>query len=197
MKNVFVLSVFMTFSAGISRLAAQDLYIDVHHFGAGKVTYEAVAGAHLKDLATEKKYGVKFTQFWVDEKSGDVFCLSSAPDSQSIRKTHAEAHGLLQDHTVRVIGGTQAPLINENNFFLDVIEFGPGKINAQNVEAIHQKDVAVQEKYRVNFINYWLDEKNGRLLSFSQAVDSTDVINAHKEALGMAPADIMKVKPGQ
>jgi hypothetical protein len=33
----------------------------VHNLGAGKVTYNAVAGAHAKDLATEGQYGVEFS----------------------------------------------------------------------------------------------------------------------------------------
>ncbi len=74
-----------------------NLYIDVHNLGPGKVTYEAVQKAHAKDLAVEKKYGVQFIKFWVDEAGGKVYCLSNAPDTQSIRKTHAEAHGLLPD----------------------------------------------------------------------------------------------------
>src|SRR5579872_3509516 len=69
--------------------ATQNLYIDVHHLGPGKVKYEDVAKAHAKDLAVEKKYGVHFINYWVDEAEGNVYCLSTAADSQSIRKTHA------------------------------------------------------------------------------------------------------------
>jgi hypothetical protein len=36
-----------------------NLYIDVHQLEPGKVKYEDVANAHAKDLAVEKKYGVK------------------------------------------------------------------------------------------------------------------------------------------
>src|SRR5579871_1390302 len=71
------------------------LYIDVHHLGAGKVTAAAVAAAHQKDLAVEKKYNVSFIKYWVDVNKGDVYCLSSAANPTAIRSTHAEAHGLL------------------------------------------------------------------------------------------------------
>jgi hypothetical protein len=77
--------------------ATQNLYIDVHHLGPGKVKFEDVAKAHAKDLAVEKKYGVHFINYWVDEADGNVYCLSTAADSQSIRKTHATAHGMLPD----------------------------------------------------------------------------------------------------
>lgn len=36
------------------------------------VTYAAVAEAHQKDLAVEKKYGVNFIDYWVDEQQGVV-----------------------------------------------------------------------------------------------------------------------------
>ena len=43
------------------------MYIDVHHMEKGKVTLADVAKAHQKDLMTEKKYGVDFLRYWVDE----------------------------------------------------------------------------------------------------------------------------------
>src|SRR5260221_9620618 len=71
----------------------RSLFIDVHQLEPGKVKYEALAEAHKKDLAVEGKYGVHFINYWVDEDRGQVYCLSSASDTESIRKTHAEAHG--------------------------------------------------------------------------------------------------------
>src|SRR6185369_8982322 len=80
----------------------KSLFLDVHHFGPGKVTAKDVAAAHKKDLAVQKKYGVNLINYWLDEKSGDVYCLASAPDSQSLRAVHAEAHGLLPDNILKV-----------------------------------------------------------------------------------------------
>jgi len=174
-----------------------NLYIDVHNLGPGNVTYEAVAKAHAKDLAVEKKYGVQFIRYWVDEAGGKVYCLSNAPDTQSIRKTHAEAHGLLPDQIYLVTGGQAASLNAGKSFFLDVHELGPGKVTAKDVAAAHQKDLAVEHKYGVNFINYWVDEKAGIVMCLSQAPDSTSVINTHRDAHGLLPAYIMKVEPGQ
>ena len=175
----------------------ENLYIDVHHFGAGKVNFDAVAGAHLKDLATEGKYGVHFLKFWVDEREGTVYCLSSSADSQSVRKTHAEAHGLLPDQIYQVTDGPQAASKGKNSYFLDVHEFGPGKVSAKDVAGAHQKDLAVEKKYGVNFINYWVNEKDGTVMCLSQAPDSSAVIKTHKEAHGLIPAYIEKVKQGE
>jgi phenolic acid decarboxylase len=174
-----------------------NLYIDVHHLGPGKVKYEDVAKAHAKDLAVEKKYGVNFIKYWVDEKGGNVYCLSSAPDTLSIRKTHAEAHGLLPEQIYMVKSGTEGSLNDGKNFFLDVHNLGPGKVTAKDVAAAHQKDLAVEQKYGVNFINYWVNEKRGIVVCFSQAPDSLAIINTHKEAHGLVPDSIMRVQQGQ
>jgi hypothetical protein len=182
-----------------SRISAQstNYYIDVHHLGAGKVTAKDVAGAHQKDLAVEDKYGVKFIKYWVDEKAGDVYCLSSAPDTMAIHKTHGEAHGLLPDDIYLVKGGKDAPIVEGKDFYLDIHELGAGKVTAKDVAGAHQKDLSVQSKYGVNFVNYWVDEKDGRVVCLSQAPNADAVVNTHKEAHGLVPVSIEKVTQGQ
>ena len=184
-------------NAAIHTDSAKHLFIDVHQLEPGKVTYEAVANAHAKDLAVEKKYGVDFIKYWVDEDKGLVYCLSSSRDTQSIIQTHAEAHGLLPDHIYEVTDGAAADITNQENFFLDVHYLGAGKVTASDVAAAHKKDLAVENKYGVNFINYWVDEKAGVVMCLSQAKDSTSVINTHKEAHGLIPAYVLEVKPGE
>jgi hypothetical protein len=51
----------------------KKFFIDVHNLGAGNVTAAAVADAHKKDLATQKKYGVNFINYWLDEQTGTLF----------------------------------------------------------------------------------------------------------------------------
>ena len=72
----------------------------------------------------------------------------------------------------------------------------PEKVTAAAVAAAHKKDLAVQGKYGVNFIDYWVNEKDGIIVCLSQAPDSAAVINTHREAHGLLPAYIVKVKPG-
>jgi hypothetical protein len=177
--------------------ASKHLYIDVHEIGPGKLTGEAVAAAHAKDLATEKKYGVDFIKYWVDTSRGDVYCLSMATDSEAIVKTHAEAHGLLPSHVYMVNEGLEAKTKGGNYLFLDVHELGPGNVKAADVAAAHQKDLAVEKKYGVNFINYWVDEKKGVVMCLSEAPDSTSIVNTHKEAHGLIPKYVLHVKQGQ
>ena len=85
----------------------KKLFIDVHQLEPGKVKYEDVAKAHAKDLATEGKYGVHFIKYWVNEEKGLVYCLSSSSDTESIKKTHAEAHGLVPHTCYPVTDGME------------------------------------------------------------------------------------------
>lgn len=182
-----------------SQISAKEkkLYIDVHQLEPGKVKFDEVAGAHLKDLAVEKKHGVHFIKYWVDEEQGLVYCLSSAADSGSVRKTHAEAHGLLPAYTLEVTEGLPADLTGDRELFLDIHKVGAGKVTAAAVADAHKKDLAVQGKYGVNFINYWVDEKTGVVLCLSEAANAESIVNTHKEAHGLIPGEIRKVKQGE
>jgi hypothetical protein len=176
---------------------SQQLYLDVHKMPDGKVNFSDVAGAHAKDVAVQDKHGVKFIKYWVDEKSGSIYCLASAGDSNDIRKAHKEAHGLLPDQIYSVASGEEAGEKGGKQFFLDVHELGAGNVTAKDVEGAHQKDLAVQKKYGVNFINYWVDEKSGVVMCLSEAKDEKAVRATHKEAHGLMPAYIMNVKQGK
>ena len=174
-----------------------NLFLDVHYLGAGKVTAKDVAAAHEKDLAVESKYGVNFIKYWVDEKSGTVMCLAQAPDSMALIKTHKEAHGLIPDEVYEVTEGQQAIMKGKTNLYMDLHELGAGKVTAEAVADAHKKDLAVQKKYGVNFINYWVDEKRGVVMCLAQAPDSTALINTHKEAHGLVPVKVELVQQGQ
>ena len=174
-----------------------NLYIDVHYLPDGKVKYEDVAAAHAKDLATEFKYGVQFIKYWVDESKGVVYCLSSAPDTSAITSTHREAHGLLPQTIYKVEDGVEAVADKDKTFFLDIHQLGAGNVTAADLEKAHQKDLAVQKKYGVSFINYWVDVKTGTVLCLSQASDASKVIATHKEAHGLVPVSVTAVKQGE
>ncbi|CAN5196953.1 hypothetical protein BH20BAC1_BH20BAC1_18690 [soil metagenome] len=172
-------------------------FIDVHHIGEGKVTADAVAEAHKKDLETQKKYGVNFIKYWVDETNGNVYCLSQAPEADAVKNTHAAAHGMLPDNIYAVSEGTAAAMEGGKKLYLDIHEIGPGNVTAAAVAEAHSKDLAAQGGHDVNFINYWVNEKDGVVMCLSEANDSSDVIATHKEAHGMLPNHIMEVKQGE
>lgn len=80
------------------------LYMDIHNLPG--VTSGAVAEAHVKDLETQTKHGVKYLRYWVDEQEGKVFCLVEAPNAEAAHTVHREAHGLVADQIFEVREGS-------------------------------------------------------------------------------------------
>jgi len=78
--------------------------MDVHSLGDG-VTMDDVAKAHQADLATQTPHGVDYQRYWVDEASGQIFCLVEAPDAEAAIRVHREAHGLVADQIFEVKEG--------------------------------------------------------------------------------------------
>lgn len=80
--------------------------------------------------------------------------------------------------------------------FLDVHALGAGKVTAADVAEAHKKDLAVQGKYDVSFIKYWVDEQEGKVYCLAEASDGYLVHKTHKEAHGLLPDDLMQVTDG-
>lgn len=196
MKHLLPIALVLFFYSCKSQEQA-NLYMDIHYLQPGKVKVEDVAAAHQKDLAIQKNYGVSFLKYWVDEKNGIVYCLSSAKDSASVSQTHQHAHGLMPAEILVVKAGTEANPTNNNPYFMDIHELGAGKVTAEDVAAAHEKDLAVQLAHSVQFINYWVSEKTGKVFCLSQAPAASNIIEAHKEAHGLLPNYVEPVKQGE
>ncbi|HTG51794.1 MAG TPA: nickel-binding protein [Candidatus Tectomicrobia bacterium] len=90
------------------------LYMDIHNLDDG-TTPEDVAKAHAKDMETQKKYGVEYTKYWVNDTGRKVFCLAHAPSAEAAEQVHREAHGMLPEKIIEVapdvaevfLGGTE------------------------------------------------------------------------------------------
>src|SRR6516162_11205807 len=90
------------------------LYMDIHNHHDG-TTPEDVAKAHAKDMETQKKYGVEYTKYWVNETGKKVFCLAHAPSAEAAECVHREAHGMMAEKIIEVepdvaevfLGGTE------------------------------------------------------------------------------------------
>ena len=65
-------------------------FMDVHNGFVG-VTKEQLEKAHQADLDIEKSEGVHFEQAWLDPTSGKVFCLSSGPNAEAVKRIHERA----------------------------------------------------------------------------------------------------------
>jgi class 3 adenylate cyclase len=75
--------------------------MDIHNLPEG-TTKEDVAKAHAKDMETQRKYGVQYTKYWVNEKAGKVFCLCHAPNAEAAECVHREAHGMLAEKIIEI-----------------------------------------------------------------------------------------------
>ena len=176
--------------------ATKKLYLDVHELGT--VNAKAVAEAHKKDLAVQGKYNVEFKAYWVDEKQGKVFCLAEAPSADALKRVHEEAHGLIPKTIMEVtsdnMSWSPAP---GKMLFLDMHRLGAGKVTPEAVADAHKKDLAVQGKYGVRYLDYWFDKDTGTVMCLSEAPDAESAIRVHKEAHGLVPDSIDEVSEGR
>jgi AraC-like DNA-binding protein len=69
------------------------LYMDFHKIK--NVTLDDVQSAHTADESVQEQYGVKYHQYWVNQKEGTVFCLVEGPDAKTCELVHQLAHGNL------------------------------------------------------------------------------------------------------
>ena len=76
-------------------------YIDIHEIPGG-VTADEVAKAHAHDAEVEGKYGVHYHKYWVNERTGKIFCLCEAPNAEAAMQVHREAHGLVAEKIIQV-----------------------------------------------------------------------------------------------
>ena len=81
------------------------LYMDVHNSLPDGATAADVAGAHAADLQVQERHGVRYLNYWVDERGGKVFCLVEAPNADAAHAVHREAHGLVADEIYPVSQG--------------------------------------------------------------------------------------------
>jgi class 3 adenylate cyclase len=77
------------------------LYMDIHNLPEG-TTPEEIAKAHAKDVETQRKYGVQYTKYWLNEKAGKVFCLCHAPSAEAAECVHREAHGMRAEKIIEI-----------------------------------------------------------------------------------------------
>jgi hypothetical protein len=179
-------------------LPARLLFLDVHELGKGKVTAEAVAAAHQRDLAAESKHGVAFKAYWVDETGGKIYCLAEAPTRAAVNAVHKDAHGLLATRIMPVTADnmTWAPTLGAKLYF-DIHHLGPGKVTASAVAEAHKKDLAVAPRHDVRYINYWLDEQAGDIMCLAEAPNADAAVAVHREAHGLVADSIEQVIEGR
>ena len=84
----------------IEERVAVPIFIDRHDLQG--TSAEEVASLHVKDLAVQEKYGVRYLTYWFDGKRGAAFCLVDAPDKEAAEHVHREAHGHVANQIIDV-----------------------------------------------------------------------------------------------
>jgi hypothetical protein len=80
--------------------------------------------------------------------------------------------------------------------FMDVHETLPEGATTKDVADAHMADLRVQARFGVNYINYWVDERAGKVFCLVQAPDAESAIACHKEAHGLTADAIYPVVQG-
>jgi hypothetical protein len=96
-----------------------------------------------------------------------------------------------------ITGCTEAARGPVRGTFIDVHEFGPGKVTAADVAKAHQADLATQGKHDVRFLEYWVDEEHGTVYCVSEAKDPASIVATHREAHGLLPVRVLPVSSGE
>lgn len=96
--------------------------------------------------------------------------------------------------TAMVLSGAATASENPTRLFMDVHELN--SVTADAVADAHQKDLAVQEKYDVKFIRYWVDETNAKVYCLAEAPNAQSISTAHAEAHGLVPQQVHEVSDG-
>ncbi len=82
-------------------IPAMPMFMDVHE-PLGDATEEDIAAAHERDLEVQDKYGVRFLSYWFNGPGQAGYCLVDAPDTESLKACHKEAHGLMPHNIISV-----------------------------------------------------------------------------------------------
>ncbi|MEX0427747.1 DUF4242 domain-containing protein [Nocardioides sp. DS6] len=78
--------------------------------------------------------------------------------------------------------------------YMDVHRVGP--VKADDVAEAHAKDVAIQDQYGVNYLNYWVDESEGLIFCLVDALDPEAANTVHKQSHGLVADEIHQVRQG-
>ena len=76
--------------------------------------------------------------------------------------------------------------------FMDVHD-NLGDVTEEDIQSAHQRDLAVQGKYGVQFLTYWFNSPDGHAFCLVNAPSKEAAIAVHKESHGLVPHKIIEV----
>jgi class 3 adenylate cyclase len=77
--------------------------------------------------------------------------------------------------------------------YMDIHELGD--VSAEDVAKAHVADLEAQEKYGVNYLKYWVNEKCGKVFCLVEAPDAEAANSCHREAHGLVARKIIEIQP--
>lgn len=78
--------------------------------------------------------------------------------------------------------------------YMDVHDL-PG-VKAPDVAKAHAADVAIQDKYGVNYKSYWVNEADGKVFCLVDSPDKETAARVHREAHGLEAHSMYEVEEG-
>lgn len=81
--------------------------------------------------------------------------------------------------------------------FMDVHQTMPEGATAKDVADAHAADLGVQDKYGVNYLQYWVDEEQRKIFCLVEAPDAEAANAVHREAHGLVADEIHPVVAGE
>jgi len=71
-----------------------------------------------------------------------------------------------------------------------------GGVSANDVADAHKRDLEEQGKHDVNYVRYWVDEKQGKVFCLVEAPNPEAAASVHREAHGLVADEIYEVSEG-
>lgn len=90
----------MTGRSGSRKDGSIAYFMDRHDLEGA--TAADLAAAHMKDLQTQERHGVRFLSYWYDYDRSAAFCLVEAPDTETAQEVHRQAHGGVANEIIAV-----------------------------------------------------------------------------------------------
>lgn len=69
-------------------------------------------------------------------------------------------------------------------------------LTAEAVGGAHKRDLEVQGKHGVKYLNYWFDEGSGKVFCLVEAPSKEAATAVHREAHGLEADELTEVKEG-
>jgi hypothetical protein len=69
-------------------------------------------------------------------------------------------------------------------------------VKAEDVAKAHQEDLKIQAEHGVDYLQYWVDEADGKIFCLVDAPDAEAANRVHREAHGLVADEVYPVKQG-